>query len=209
MLTHFSVPWGHNSDCSEHEGTIYATMHILSQMSKDVAQSYHASAAPEYSAVLIGNVLHVGTLTQRAFNDFTATNLMTITSPVITYAQILNDVVNKREVEVILLTPAFVRVKNVCNVSPSPHVIFGSIMRRWYAITGISLPSLSWNTIKITDIDVTTKTIKYRNHSLKGVFGRIVYYANQDIARWLHMLVSFARYSGIGSHTTQGWGKVK
>lgn len=205
-IARFETRWTSKTDVNLYEGAHYAAIQCIGRYDKTLCRDIHKSkVVSRFSAYLDGDILTINALDRTVVRVLS--NGMSITRGPFSYDLLMGNTY-QREMKLTFATPTFIRNKNICNVSPSPDVIFGSIARRWRAITGIALPDINTLMPKMLFIDVETHTIQYRNHCLNGFTGNVSYYLPSGDTTWYWTLARFAEYSGVGSHTAQGWGRV-
>lgn len=207
-LARYVTPWHHQANCSKYEGALYGALHVLRQTAPDLATRLHDNTGlPPYAAHLDGSLLWFSALTRELCTTLNQSPLVQRSMSPISYQSLIDTTEPRRVITLRFVSPFFVRSKGVCHVSPAPQVVFGAILRRWLAITDITVPEIQYDHIKITELAGETRRVRYHNHWLNGFTGR-VRYRMQEPQHWAAILARFAEYSGVGSHTTQGWGRV-
>jgi CRISPR-associated endoribonuclease Cas6 len=208
-LAHYVTPWRHQEACTEYEGALYAALHVLRQTAPDLATRLHDNTGlPPYAAYLDGcSLLWLSALTGELCAALNQSSLVQRSSAPVSYQSLIDTTEPQQYITLRFLSPFFVRSKSVCHVSPAPNVVFGAVLRRWLVITDIAVPEIQYDHIKITELAGETRRVRYRHHWLNGFVGR-VRYRMQAPQRWIAILARFAEYSGVGSHTTQGWGHI-
>lgn len=101
---------------------------------------------------------------------------------------------------------------------PQPELVFGSLLDRWNSFAPFCLPDSLYELfhvgIAILDANIQTETLSFaRGHKgiVPGFIGEVTYRFSCDVEerRYLHALVDFAKYSGVGVKTTVGMGQVQ
>lgn len=111
------------------------------------------------------------------------------------------------------LSPYFVRDRNDTLVVPLPGSILRSLHDVWRHHAGIPAPPLRFDAANVVVDGLSGETVVGRHGSVsyKGFVGSVTYRVrNRDprVRRAVNQLVLAARYSGLGSSTTFGFGTV-
>lgn len=114
-------------------------------------------------------------------------------------------------------TPTSFRSQNINLPLPLPGLVFGSLAERWnsFSPVGISPEARRFGEemVAISQYRLESRAVSHKSGSLRiGGVGEVAYRALNDDRYWLgvlHLLASFARFSGVGVQTTTGMGQVR
>jgi CRISPR-associated endoribonuclease Cas6 len=113
------------------------------------------------------------------------------------------------------VTPLTFRRGNRFTPMPTPKTILASLRATWrtYAPADIAQPDLdlSHDPVWVTDIDGANDVRKVNDRIVSGFLGRlrIECDAEPHIARAVNQVIQLAPFSGIGAHTTRGFGVTR
>jgi CRISPR-associated endoribonuclease Cas6 len=116
-----------------------------------------------------------------------------------------------------LATPVAFRTHGMNMPLPLPSLLFGSLLERWNTFSPYTIPldlrSIAEGEVAISSFTLESAAAAGKDSSLQiGGYGRIKYRYlgnDQQVARALHMLADYARYSGVGMKTTMGMGQCR
>lgn len=102
---------------------------------------------------------------------------------------------------------------------PLPELVFGSLRQRWgefspFALP-LDLPKFVEEHVTVVYHAIRTRTVSYERAErgrTVGFIGEVSYHIQSGDLVWLrmiHMLATFARFSGVGVRTTMGMGQVR
>ena len=103
-------------------------------------------------------------------------------------------------------------------VLPQPELVFGSLLRRWNALSPVPIhPELrQWfqEALGISEVRrLSTRMLEFGRFREKGFIGEVVFEAlgpwTQEALRGLNALADFAFFAGVGHKTTMGMGQVR
>jgi CRISPR-associated endoribonuclease Cas6 len=110
------------------------------------------------------------------------------------------------------LTPVVFRSQNDSNPLPAPGLVFGHLRSRWQRYAppelGVAL-DLRGCDLLVTHMNARTVNVRHRHADFVGLVGDVRYRARRASAserKMLHALGRLARYAGVGSFTTNGFG---
>jgi CRISPR/Cas system endoribonuclease Cas6 (RAMP superfamily) len=111
--------------------------------------------------------------------------------------------------EVSFRSPTTFRDRSRTSPWPAPESVLTGLAARWRALDPGSAPALSVQAMRavwVCDLDGRSEVLKLRDTVVSGFVGRIRYACEgtPTEAADVDTLFGFARYAGIGSHTTFG-----
>lgn len=113
------------------------------------------------------------------------------------------------------VTPTTFRRGNAFTPSPALEAIIGSLRSRWDRFAPASIGpvklDLSMKPLWITDIEVTSQVSKVGGLTVSGFTGRIRFACDSgdEVSATVDRLVRLAPYTGVGAHTTRGFGVTR
>ena len=113
-----------------------------------------------------------------------------------------------------LATPMTFRRGNRFTPLPAPSPMLGSLRRSWNTwappVEALTL-DLAHDPAWVTDLDGRNEVVKVNDRTVSGFIGRVRFEcdADGDVALAVHRLVQLAPFTGIGAHTTRGFGVVR
>jgi len=213
MMALTALPWVHKDKAkTSYEGGLYAAMDVISSGNAALAQQIHDSKRPSpFSAVLSNGTLRVGTLDTDIFlaiaNSSFAHKAERLSAD--SFESLIDDAPDTQRIKLTFETPLALGSFGVDTAFPDARWLFGSLLHRWQSAGGPLIPDLQYGDVCCYCARLRmTKVImsKYAQRAWKGYMGIIV---PQDMAKWYHVLLRFARYSGVGRKTTHGLGQVR
>ncbi len=112
-------------------------------------------------------------------------------------------------------TPTTFRRGNNFTPWPAPKAVLGSLRATWRhfapASAGALDLDLATDPVWVTDIDGANEVVKVNDRTVSGFVGRIRFTcdAPAHVAASIDRLIQLAPYSGVGAHTTRGFGVTR
>ncbi len=134
------------------------------------------------------------------------------------FDEMLERASGERKVSLRFDSPTVFRSGGKRNIAfPSPELVFGSLLNKWNAFSGIELnPSLVddvGSEVLVSRYKLETKMLAFNSYQELGFLGSCVYSANDDVTgdelRTLNALADFAFFCGTGVKTTMGMGQTR
>ena len=136
------------------------------------------------------------------------------------FTDLVNTGIAKAEdprLRLILRSPLVFKSEGRAEPLPLPHLVFGSLLRKWNAFSPIRFPDdlvrYAAECLGISQFSFRSVPIPLKQGGMRiGAVGEIRYRALNRDKYWLsmiHSLTSFAAWSGIGSGTGYGLGQAK
>ena len=136
------------------------------------------------------------------------------------FADLVNYGVNHAEeprLHLSFRSPLVFKTEGRSEALPLPHLVYGSLLRKWNAFSPISFPEevlrYAGECLGISQFNIRSVPIPLKQGGLRiGAVGEIRYRALNRDKYWLsmlHSLTAFAAWSGIGSGTAYGLGQVR
>lgn len=119
-------------------------------------------------------------------------------------------------VRLFFASPTTFRSKGKNVPLPMPGLVFGSLVDRWNAFSPVTLPAevrhYADRHLAISHCRVRTTTVDISGARQVGFTGSCAYVALDDDPYWhrvIHLLSTFAFFSGVGYKTTMGLGQTR
>lgn len=220
MLAIITTPWQiRGAQDSREKATVHAAYNVLALGNPELSRQLHddGSQRPAFSASLEGegdDILRIGALEARvvaacfrALKDRPGTTAHTTT-----HQELLDKAGEDPIARFKILTPLLFRYSSTGRIEPLPYpaIFWSSLRSRWNQSGGPELPKLDFEKLNTGHYQIKTAPVSSFGPATEyGCVGSVSYWLPKGQERYFHALAAFAEYSGNGSRTAQGCGRIE